>query len=156
MPGPSAVELDGLRAVGAQDVRSGLTLVTFLREHHDHASARPHVLDQVPQVFVLVPERPGEGPLKLGKERMLGTGAIRTVEVIFPMEDVDVLPREPGLQQGLDGSLGILRVGDGTHHAVRWIRDEVVWLVHVASLEQCDWRQIIHDVVAWREAERSG
>jgi hypothetical protein len=26
--------------------------------------------------------------------------------------------------------------------------------VHVASLEQCDWRQIIHDVAVWREAEQ--
>jgi hypothetical protein len=156
MPGPSAVELDGFRAVGAEDVRSGLTLVTFFREHHDHASACPHVLYQVSQVLVLVTEGSGEGPLELGKERMLGAGAIRTVEVIFPMEDVDVLPREPDLQQGLNGRLGMLRVDDGTHHAVRWIRDEVVWLVHVASLEQCDWRQIIHDDAVWREAEKEG
>jgi hypothetical protein len=154
MPGPSAVELDRFRAVAAKDVRGGLTLVTLLREHHDYASARPHVVYQVAEMFVLVPERPGEGPLKLGQERMLGAGAIRTVEVIFPMEDVDVLPREPALQQGLDGSLGMLRVDDGTHHAVGRIRDEVVWLVHVASLEQCDWRQIIHDVAVWREAEQ--
>jgi hypothetical protein len=49
------------------------------------------------------------------------------------MEDVDVLPREPDLQQGLDGSLSMRRVDDGAHHAIHWIRDEVVWLVHVAS-----------------------
>ena len=69
------------------------------------ASARPHVLYVVLQVFLLVAERPNQRPLKLGKKPMLGARGIRAVEVLFPMEDVDVVPREPDLQQGLDGSL---------------------------------------------------
>ena len=133
MPCPSAVELDGFRAVGAQDVRSGLTLVTFLREHHDHASARPHVFYQMLQVSALVAERSSQRPLKLRQEPMLGARGIRTVEVLFAMEDVDVLPREPELQQGLDGSPSMLRVDDGAHHAIRRIRDKVVPFGHVAS-----------------------
>src|SRR5688572_2050066 len=87
----------------------------------------------MPQVFVFVAEPPSQRPLKLGEEPVLGTRGIRTVEVLFAMENVDVLPREPDLQQGLDRSLSMLRVADRTHYAIRWIRDEVVWFVHVAS-----------------------
>ena len=54
---------------------------------------------------------------------MLGARGIRAVEVLFPLEDVDVLPREPGLQQGLDGSLSMLRVNEAAQHAIGWIRD---------------------------------
>ena len=123
----------------AQRVRCDLTLVAFLREHHDHASARPHVLDVMLQVFVLVAERPNQRPLKLGKEPMLGARGMRAVEVFFPMKDVDVLPREPDLQQGLDGSLSMLRVDEAAHDAIRGIRDEGVWL-DVASHRRCDLR----------------
>ena len=82
---------------------------------------------------------------------MLGARRIRAVEVFFPLEDLDVLPREPDLQQGLDGSARMRRVDDGAHHAIRWIRDEVVWLLHVAR--HGGGHPIIHDVPAWREAE---
>ena len=79
---PNAIrELDGLRAVVAQRVRCDLALVAFLREHHDHASARPHVLDVMLQVFVLVAERPNQRPLKLGEVPVLGARGIRAVEV---------------------------------------------------------------------------
>src|SRR4029079_18687773 len=95
--------------------------------------ARSHVLHVMKQVFVLVAERPHQGPLKLGEEPVLGAGGIRPVEVLFAMEDVDVLPREPGVEQGLDGSPGMLRVDDRAHHAIRWIRDEVVRRMLFAS-----------------------
>ena len=49
----------------------------------------------MPQVFVLVGERVNHRPLKLGQKPMLGTRGIRPVEVLFPVQDVDVVPREP-------------------------------------------------------------
>lgn len=137
----------------AQDVGSDLTLVAFLREHHDHASARPHVLYIMLQVFVLVAERPNQRPLKLGKEPMLGARGIRAVEVLFPMEDVDVLPREPDLQQRLDGSLSVLRIDEAPQHSIRGIRDESVWLVHVAGHSGAI-GGILHDLAAGRDIEK--
>jgi len=71
-------------------------------------------------MFVLVAERSDQRPLKLGKEPVLGARRTGAMEVLFPMEDVDVVPREPGLQQGLDGNLSQLRV-DGQ----RQIRERI-------------------------------
>jgi len=82
---------------------------------------------------VLVAERPDEGALKLVEEPVLGARGIGPVEVLFAMEDVDVRPREPGLQQSLDGSPGMLRVDDRAHHAIGWIRDEIVGRMLFAS-----------------------
>ena len=84
-------------------------------------------------MFVLVAERPGEGALKLGEKAVLGAGGFRTMEVFFAVKKVDVLPREPDLQEGLDGRLRTLRVDDGTHHTIGGIRHEIVWFVHVGS-----------------------
>ena len=109
-------------------------------EHHHHRSARPDVLDVVLQVLLLVAERPNQRPLKLGKKLLLGARGIRAVEVLFPMEDVDVVQREPGLQQCLDGNLSQLRIDDAPHDAIGWIRDVRVWLAQFTGHSGCDWR----------------
>jgi hypothetical protein len=50
---------------------------------------------------------------------MFRTGRVETFEILLAMQDVDVLPVESGLEQGVHGRLRIAGVADDPEHAIR-------------------------------------
>src|SRR4029079_7779364 len=71
--------------------------------------------------------------VELREEAAFAAVRICAMEVLLAVEEVDVLLREPELQQVLDGRPRVRVVGKGPHHAIGRIRDEVVRRTHVAG-----------------------
>ena len=50
---------------------------------------------------------------------MFGACRIETLEILFTVQDIDVLPFESGPEQGVDGLPRLVGVADGPDHAIR-------------------------------------
>ncbi len=123
---PSAVEPYELGPVLVQDVGGHDAEGPPFRQHHDHESARTKILDVMREVLEFFEvEAANQRPLELREESMVGACRIETMEILFAVQDVDVLPVESGPEQRLDGRPRLGGVGDGPDHAIRRVRDVV-------------------------------
>jgi len=113
--------------MSTQDVSGAHAFIAFPGEDHEHESACTNIFDVVPQMRVLL-RRSGKAKqrtLKLSQESVFLTGGIETLNVSVPVQNIDVLSIEPGLQQRVDGRVGIRGVGDGSDDAIGGVRNEI-------------------------------
>ena len=80
-----------------QDVGGDDALGPAFRQHHDHVSTGANILDVMGEVLELFElEGTNQRPVKLREESMLGACRIEAMEILFTVQDVDVLLVESG------------------------------------------------------------
>ena len=128
-PCKHAVEADELRTVVVEDSCHEIASIGVLRKNHDDEAPFAHVLHVMLKIGGLLrgPGQPDQRSLESRQEAMLRSARIEAMQAIFSVQDVDVLPVNPGPKQRFDGRARMRGVGDGADDAVGRIRDEVTW-----------------------------
>jgi hypothetical protein len=135
-PCPPAVEADELGAVAVEDSRHKIPPAWTLRTNHDDESPFAHVVDVMPEVegFFRRSGQSDHGSLELGQVAVFRSAWIEAMQALLPVKNVDVFSIDSGLQQSFDGHPRLPGIGDGADDPIRWIRDEITYLMRHVSL----------------------